>query len=212
MSASSSGGVTTPGYPAPPLDAATRGCTLAPVDPLVVANVSLVLAGLPCVLLVMGGLPGAWMLLGLAAFVELADAWWAGAGVTSVGWGFIALGAFIAGLGEIVEFLSGSVGAKHGGGTRKGMIGAFVGGLVGALLCTFLIPVPVIGTLVGAFGGTFLGAWVGEISGDTGVDPRTAIKPALAATLGRVIGTVAKVGVATLVWVELSAAAVYALF
>lgn len=181
------------------------------MDPLLISNVGLVLAGLPCVLLVVGGLPGAWILLGLAAAIELADPFWLGPGVTSIGWWAIGAGTLVALLGEVIEFVSGSIGAKTGGGTRKGMIGAFIGGLVGAIIATFLIPVPVVGTLIGALLGTFGGAWVGEMSGMEGVGPKAALRPALAATIGRVVGTVAKVGVALVVWIALSAGAIHTL-
>lgn len=181
------------------------------MDPLIIANVGLVIVGLPCVLLVVGGLPGAWMLLGLAAAIELADPLWLGPGVTSIGWGVIAAGTAAAVLGELIEFISGSIGAKTGGGTRKGMIGAFIGGMAGAIVATFLIPVPVLGTLIGALLGTFGGAWVGEMSGMEGASPEAALRPALAATIGRVVGTVAKVGVALVVWIAVSAGAIHTL-
>jgi len=181
------------------------------MDALLISNVGLIIAGLPCVLLVVGGLPGAWMLLGLAAAIELADPLWLGPGITSIGWGVIIAGTLLAAIGEVIEFVSGSLGARTGGGTRKGMVGAFIGGMVGALLATFLIPVPVLGTLVGALLGTFGGAWVGEMSGMEGAGPREALRPALAATLGRVVGTVAKVGVALCVWIALSAGAIHTL-
>lgn len=186
--------------------------TLRLVDPLVVANVSLILLGLPCVLSVIGGLPGAWIFLGFAAALELADHWWLGPGVTSIGWGFIAGGVFLAAVGELIEFLSGSLGVKSGGGSKRGMMGAFVGGIVVALLFTVLVPIPLVGTLLGALVGTFGGAWVGEISGREGIPPKAALKPAFAATVGRLVGTVVKGGIATVVWLELSVAAILAMW
>jgi uncharacterized protein YqgC (DUF456 family) len=113
----------------------------------------------------------------------------------------------LAGLGELIEFAAGAAGAKRGGAGRRGMIGALIGGIVGALLLTPFIPVPVVGTLIGAIIGTFIGAVLGEV---TGLEPKTvrgSMKPALGATIGRVAGTVGKMGTAIVVWLTLSVAA-----
>lgn len=74
------------------------------------------------------------------------------------GWGmfFVFLGLAVS--GEVVEQITGVIGAKRYGAGRIGQIGALLGGFVGALLGTMLLPVigTVIGVFVGCFGLTFL--------------------------------------------------------
>ena len=48
----------------------------------------------------------------------------------------------------MLELFSGVLGAKKGGGTRRGMVGSVIGGLVGAFALTFFFPL--VGTLVGS--------------------------------------------------------------
>ena len=170
-----------------------------------------VVGGFFCVLLVIAGLPGAWILLGLAALIELVDPAWAGEAHSTVGWGWIGLGALFAAVGELLEFLSGMAGSKAAGGSRKGMLGAVAGGLVGALVGTVVIPVPIVGTLIGAFGGTFAGALLGEMSCQQGKSWQDSMKPALAATVARAVGIAAKLGICMALWLGLSLAAVTAL-
>ena len=101
------------------------------------------------------------------------------------------------------------IGAKGGGGSREGTIGALGGGFLGAIGGTFAMPIPVIGTLAGVLLGTFLGAVAGELRAAPDKRPEETIRPALAATLGRVLGLFAKTGVALLIWGGLLAAAVW---
>ncbi len=170
------------------------------------------LFGALCVAAVPLGLPGAWLLLAGAVLLELTDGALlgvpaGGADPVSFGWWLLGGALALAALGEGLEILAGLLGAKVGGGTRRGSIGAFVGGLAGMLAGTFLLPVPILGSLVGALLGTFGGALLGELSGAEGGEAltyRQALKPALAATLGRVLGTAGKTGVAGLIWLMLS--------
>ena len=151
------------------------------------------------------------ILLLLAVIVEVADGYLLGGTPSTFGpygaW-LIAGGFGLAVIGELMDLAAGALGAKKGGASRRGVIGAFVGGLGGALVGTFLIPIPLIGTLLGALGGTFAGALFGEMN-----DPENkktadeALKPAAAATLGRVLGTVAKAGIVGVVWLVLTFAA-----
>ena len=86
------------------------------------------------------------------------------------------------------------------------MLGSVAGGMLGALAGTVLLPIPVVGTSAGAAGGTAIGA----VAGETWNGERTlagSARPAFGAVLGRVLGTLAKLPVALLVWVLLSVAA-----
>lgn len=158
------------------------------------AVVVLAVFGAACVAATFVGLPGTWVLVAVAVGVELLDTVWAGPGVVSFGWGWLAGATALALVGEGLELLSGLAGARLGGATRRGLVGALVGGLVGAVAGTGLLPV--VGTLVGGAVGTFGGALLAETTGEQARTRREALVPALAATLARVLGGVAKTGVA----------------
>ncbi len=174
------------------------------MSPLLMATL-VTLIGLGCVVAVTLGLPGTWILLALALGVELTDAWWAGPGVTTFGWPVLGVGFVLASIGEAIEFASGVWGSKAGGGGRRASVGAFVGGLVGGLIGTFFVPV--LGTIAGSLLGTFLGALAGESTGPAARKTEDAVKPALTATLGRLLGTVAKLGISMTVWMSIAIAA-----
>ncbi|MCB9761789.1 MAG: DUF456 domain-containing protein [Alphaproteobacteria bacterium] len=171
------------------------------------AIVFMILGGL-CTGLVLLGLPGTWMMLALAIVIELADGWWLdGATTTTFGGWLIAGMVVVALIGEGLELASGAIGTKSGGGTRRGMIGSMAGGFLGGIVLTFMLPIPILGTLIGVLVGTFVGAYVGETSGEQAKAGDEAIKPAISATIARVVGNVAKTGVAMVVWAALTVAA-----
>ena len=171
-----------------------------------------VLLGAACVVLVALQLPGGWIMLALAVVIEFSDgaylppernqtfAWWV-------------IGAAVACLllGELLEFVASALGAKKGGASRAGMIGSLVGGFVGALsLGGVMSVVPGVGTILGVFFGALVGTFAGAVIGEIGVAQQTmrgSVKPAIGATIGRIMGTVSKVGLAMVVWLTLSVAA-----
>lgn len=164
------------------------------------------LIGFVCVLLIPVGLPGMWIMLGLAAIVELADTLMLPAGQdVTFGWGVLALCGGLGLVGEAVEAGAGAAGTRMGGGTSRGMWGAIAGGFVGAILLTVWLPIPLVGTLVGALVGTFVGAFVGEATGEESrLRPRREnMRAALAATVGRLAGTLGKTAIASVIWVML---------
>lgn len=160
------------------------------------------LAGACCILLVVMQLPGTWAMLILATGVQAADTWWLQEDATA-GWWALGIALLIALAGEVVEVLAGVAGAKTGGGSKRGMWGAFIGAVLGALVGTFVIPVPLIGSLLGAIGGAFIGAMVGETSGPSARSLKGAFKPAAGAAAGRALGTIAKTLLACLAWIVL---------
>jgi len=148
------------------------------------------------------GLPGAWMTLGLAVLIEVIDDWWrATPGESTFGWWLLGACAIVAVVGEILEFAAGALGAKRGGSSRRGVWGALIGGLVGAVL-GLGIPIPIVGSLIGALIGTFAGAIIGEMTDDE-VTLKQTLKPAAGATIARIIGTLAKLPLAMVIWVAL---------
>lgn len=165
------------------------------------------LVGAACVLIVAIGLPGAWIMLGIAVLLDLLLAPSVGDGQAFFGWTAIGVGAGVALLGEVVETWAAAEGARRGGASRRGAIGALLGGLAGGIAGTVLIPIPLVGSLVGAALGALSGAVIGELTRE-GVTLRDTAKPATGAAIGKVLGILAKIPCAAIVWVVLSIAAV----
>jgi uncharacterized protein YqgC (DUF456 family) len=162
------------------------------------------LLGLGCLVLVIAGLPGTWIMIGLAIAVELLDhRYLDGVDPETFGWRVIGACVAIALLGEAVEAGAGAAGTHAGGGSRRGMAGAVIGGIVGAIIFTPVIPIPVLGTLLGALIGTFVGAALAERSASNPPDAGATLKAASGATVGRLLGTVGKAMAATMVWAVL---------
>ena len=176
-----------------------------------IALILFAVLGLACVIAVLPGLPGTWMLLGLATAIELLDGYWLAPGADpTFGWWALGAGLALALIGEAIEAASGVLGVKAGDGSKRGMVGAFLGGILGALFGTVLIPIPVLGTLLGVLLGTFGGALLGESTGEDKKAMGDAVKPALLATVARIAGTVTKTAIATIVWVGLLAVGIWA--
>jgi len=131
------------------------------------------------------GLPGLWLMV--AAFAGFA---WVTTLGHYVGWASLVTVLVLAMIAEVLEFYTGSAGAKKAGASRRGMIGAMVGALVGGFL--FTIPVPVLGTIFGVCFGAFVGAALVEmgIVGDAGHAGRVG----WGAAKGRFFGIVLKLG------------------
>ncbi|MEL6345922.1 MAG: DUF456 domain-containing protein, partial [Myxococcota bacterium] len=169
------------------------------------------LLGILSLILVAVGLPGTWMLLAIACIMELADGWWLETPeLITFGWTPLAISLVFALISEILEFATGAVGAKVGGGSNRGIMGAVIGGFVGAIAGTGFLPL--IGTLIGALLGTFVGALAGEMTGPNAKDTEEALPAALAGAIGRIVGTVAKVGIGIAIWLGLLGAMIYQYF
>jgi uncharacterized protein YqgC (DUF456 family) len=157
--------------------------------------VLIVLASWPVQLI---GLPGNWLIVitaGLYAWLVPE------ASRAAISWQAVALLIVLALVGELVEFLAGALGAAKAGASRRGTALAIAGSLVGGIVGLFVgIPIPVIGSLVSAilFGG--IGAMVGAVLGESwkGRDFDTSIQIGKAAFVGRLLGTVGKQIVCTL--------------
>ena len=189
-----------------PLDVRRPVAMIEPMELIPFAVAALFsLLGLGCLLLVALSLPGTWILLGLAVGIELLDGHYlTGADPVTFGWVAIGVCAGLAGIGEALEAAAGAAGVKAGGGSKRGMVGAIVGGILGAIVLTPVIPIPVIGTLLGALIGTFCGALVAERTRPDTDGLSHQLKAAGGATLGRLLGTIAKTTIAVCVWVALS--------
>ncbi len=162
-----------------------------------------------CLVLTLVGMPGVWMMIGLAVLVEVSDGWYLSEGTQETfGWWLLGICVLLALVGEGLDLAAGALGAKKAGSTRRGMVGALIGGLGGAIL-GIGIPIPVVGSLIGAVIGTFAGAMIGEM---TGQDATAAgsIKPATGATVGKILGILSKLPIALAVWIGLCVAAFWA--
>jgi uncharacterized protein YqgC (DUF456 family) len=82
-------------------------------------------------------------------------------------------------LGIVAEVLDFTLAGKYA--RKYGFIGAFIG-----------VPLPIVGPLIGALVGSFVGAFVGEVR--SGGERAAGAKVATGALIGRVFGTVIKVG------------------
>jgi len=90
--------------------------------------------------------------------------------------------------GEIIEFLSGLIGAKKFGASKAGIIGALIGGITGGMAGILFLPV--IGSILGALLGVFLGAFTIELINQKNV--YNSLKAGLGAFVGRLGGSVTK--------------------
>jgi uncharacterized protein YqgC (DUF456 family) len=163
--------------------------------------------GVLCILLVVVGLPGTWILIATAVLIDLLDWLWLQPDAPLTFHPLTIAAAVLLGLvGELLEFLLSAAGAKKFGASNRGMLGSVVGGVLGAIFGTVLIWIPIIGTLIGAVCGTAAGAVIGEMW-DGRATLRDSAKPAFGAVLGRVLGTLSKLPIAVAVWVLLAVAA-----
>ena len=130
------------------------------------------------------GLPGNWMLVGIAFIVGLITRF------TGMTWGYLLLCVGLATIGEIVEAVLGAVVVARRGGSRWGVIGSIVGGFAGVI---WGAPVaPPIGSLVFGFVGAFLGAVLGEVYKQREMGP--ALKIGFWSFVGKVLAITVKLG------------------
>jgi uncharacterized protein len=152
------------------------------------------------------GLPGTWLVIMLAAIVDLIEYFSGSGDDLTFGWMAFAVALVLATVAEIIELVAGAASAKTGGTSRRGTVGALIGGFIGGIVGTFLLPIPLLGTLAGAALGAAGGALVGELTKD-GAKFRDTLRPATGAAAGRIAGTVIKIGFAVAIWLQMSIAA-----
>ncbi len=135
------------------------------------------------VLMVIAGFPGTFVAVGGIFILSLTG------GFKIISYKLLLWFLLAATVGEILEYISGMMGARKYGASTKGIFGAIIGGMIGTIL---LVPVfPGIGTIIGMFFGTFLGAFSGEyISGKSLINSGRA---GWGAFLGRVFAIGLKV-------------------
>ncbi len=129
------------------------------------------------------GLPGNWLILGIAILVAISKGF---KGMTLAVLGLLLV---LAAIGEILEFLLGVYVAKRYGASRWGMLGAFFGGLIGGIAGMPFI-FPGVGTMIGAFLGAFTGAFALEYLYRARSD--ASYRAGLGAFIGRILAIVVK--------------------
>lgn len=157
----------------------------------------LVLAYVAGWLLTLFGLPGTWLMVVCAA----AYAWLVNAdGRLATGWTTVLALLVLALVGELFETFFGAAGARQAGASRRAMLLAVVGSIAGAIVGAGAgLPIPVVGSVVGAILGAALGAFLGALAGEVwkGRALEHGWRVGEAAFKGRLVGTLAKLAVAT---------------
>lgn len=156
-------------------------------------------------------LPGNWFIVLLSVLFAIFVHRSSGDGLN---WWCVGAVAVLALLAELIEFVAGAAGAAKSGGSRRGMVLAMVGAMLGSIVGTFfgfLIPIPVVGNLIGAVAGGCLGAFLGAYAGEAwkgrGEEQRLAVSTA--ALVGRLFGTVGKLGIGAVMVVVTAADAFF---
>jgi hypothetical protein len=110
-----------------------------------------------------------------------------------IAWWSFGMMAFLMGISQIFEIVSGSLGARWFGGSKWGALGALVGGMVGLFFLPFGL---LLGPLIGAFG--FEKAFAKKQTRESAVS-------GVGSVVGTVVGIVVKVivGVLMIVWLFL---------
>jgi uncharacterized protein YqgC (DUF456 family) len=152
------------------------------------------------------GLPGNWMNVAAAAcyaYLLPADE------RVSISWWVVGAVLLLAILGELVETLAGAAGASRAGGSWRGaalgILGSFVGGVVGAIVG---LPIPIVGPIIAVLIFASAGALAGAMLGERwkGRDWETTWRVGHAAFWGRLLGTVGKVCIGSVIVVVVLAA------
>ena len=144
-----------------------------------------ILLMLAALLLILPGLPGTWLIIGIAGV------WSLFCEPGYFGWQYFGVIVCLAALGEIVEFLAGHYGAKYFGGSTAGSYGGIAGAILGGIFgAAFLFG---LGALPGALAGGFIGCFIVEKGRGAAVGP--ALRAAWGATLGRFGGFVVKISI-----------------
>lgn len=148
-------------------------------------------------LLTLFSLPGNWLMVAAAALY----AWLVPPeSPVQLEWGWVAALVVLALLGEALELLAGALGAKRGGGSKRGMALAIVGSVVGSIAGAFIgLPIPIVGSVIAAVLFAALGALGGAMLGEhwKGRTLDESWKVGQGAFWGRLLGTVAKISIGT---------------
>ena len=135
------------------------------------------------------GAPGNWLMLFIGGIYS-----WLMPSESPYSFGLIVIifVFLLAVVGEILEFLTGVLGAKKAGGSKKGMWCSVIGSVVGSFVGVMIgIPVPIIGSLIAALLLSGVGAMVGAYLGERwdGKISEEAWRVGVASFVGRILGS-----------------------
>lgn len=134
-------------------------------------------------------LPGTWLILASAAGYDWYYDW------QRIGWRWLLALAALTVAAEVLDTLASVAAARRAGASRRAVVGSLLGGFIGMIVLS--LPVPVIGTIAGGLAGCFLGAAIGELSIHD--DVTAGARVGLFATLGRILGLMAKTAAAMVI-------------
>jgi uncharacterized protein YqgC (DUF456 family) len=159
-------------------------------------------------LLTVVGMPGNWLMVAAAALYAWLVPADAGA---SIGWGVVLAIGILAALGELLEMAAGALGVAKAGGSKRGAVLALLGSMIGGLVGMAVgVPIPLVGPLVGAVLFASLGALLGAVIGECwkGRELAESWQVGRGAFWGRLLGTLAKVLVGSIMLVVVAVALV----
>lgn len=158
--------------------------------------------------LTMLSMPGNWLIVAAAALF----AWLAPAESFDISWQIVGVLLVLAVVAELLEFAASALGATKAGGSRRGAVLAIGGSVAGALIGAGVgLPIPFIGSLLGAVLFAGVGALAGAMLGETwkGRTLAESWKVGQSAFWGRLLGALAKTGIATAMVVITAIAALF---
>ena len=152
----------------------------------------LILVLLVCWAITLLGLPGNWLMVAATAvYAYLTPA----QSPAALSWRTVVVLLVLAALGEVVELMSGAMGAARGGGSRWGAVLALLGSILGSLVGIIVgLPVPLVGSILAAVLFAALAAMTGAIVGEilVGRNMDATWQIAKLAFWGRLAGTLGK--------------------
>lgn len=132
------------------------------------------------------GLPGNWLIF----FSALSYGYWESFIHINSTVLLMLFGALL--IGELVEFVAGSLGAKRENASRLAIIAAFIGGIAGGIIGTGIVPG--LGSIAGAIGGSFAAGYFAEYA--TTGNKEKAVRVAKSIAIGQALGLIFKLAVA----------------
>lgn len=148
-------------------------------------------------LMTLVGMPGNWLIVACTAcYAALGPA----ETRLAIGWPVVGILAGLALLGELIEIVAGALGVAKAGGSRRSAVLALLGSMIGGIAGLFVgLPVPIVGSLLAAVVFAGAGALVGAAIGESwkGRDLDRSLEVGVAAFWGRLLGTLAKTLVAS---------------
>lgn len=132
------------------------------------------------------GLPGNWVILFTALVYGYFDAF---VHINTIVL-LILLGALL--VGELVEFVAGTLGAQKANASKTAIVTAFIGGITGGIIGTGIMPG--LGSIAGAIGGSFVSGYFAEYF--TTGNKEKAGRVAKSIVVGQALGLVFKLAVA----------------